>query len=92
MYVSPLSVTLPEKATKAEIVAALRASDKLCDEAFAALTDASAAEAATIWSSQVPKLSGLTMMAAHAQEHYGKLVTYMRLKGVVPPTSEPKPQ
>jgi hypothetical protein len=28
----------------------------------------------------------------HNAEHYGNLVTYMRLKNIVPPSSEPKPQ
>ncbi len=27
---------------------------------------------------------------SHLNEHYGNLVTYMRLKGIVPPSSEPK--
>jgi len=29
------------------------------------------------------------MTRSHAFEHYGNVVTYMRLKGVVPPSSEP---
>lgn len=28
----------------------------------------------------------------HAVEHYGNLVTYLRIKGIVPPTSEPSPK
>ncbi len=28
---------------------------------------------------------------AHTNEHYGNMVTYMRLKGIVPPTSETPP-
>jgi hypothetical protein len=27
---------------------------------------------------------------AHNMEHYGNLVTYMRIKGIVPPSSEPR--
>jgi hypothetical protein len=33
----------------------------------------------------------LYFTVAHAYEHYGNLVTYMRLKNIVPPSSEPKP-
>ena len=33
--------------------------------------------------------SVLAFHAGHAVEHYGNIVTYMRLKGVVPPSSEP---
>ena len=28
---------------------------------------------------------------AHTMEHYGNLVTYMRIKGIVPPSSTPRP-
>jgi hypothetical protein len=31
----------------------------------------------------------LVVNISHTMEHYGNLVTYMRLKNVVPPTSEP---
>jgi hypothetical protein len=30
-------------------------------------------------------------VTAHDFEHYGNLVTYMRIKGIVPPSSEPRP-
>jgi uncharacterized damage-inducible protein DinB len=33
----------------------------------------------------------LLLLIAHSQEHYGNLVTYLRLKGLVPPSSEPPP-
>jgi uncharacterized damage-inducible protein DinB len=38
------------------------------------------------------KLGVLWFNASHNLEHYGNLVVYMRMKGVVPPSSEPKPQ
>jgi len=31
----------------------------------------------------------LAFHVGHAFEHYGNIVTYLRLKGIVPPTSEP---
>jgi len=37
-----------------------------------------------------PRLMGLAFNNSHLNEHYGNLVTYMRLKGIVPPSSEPK--
>jgi len=36
--------------------------------------------------------SVLTVNQMHNLEHYGNLVTYMRMKNIVPPTSEPKSQ
>lgn len=78
-----------DKATKADIVAALKASNAFCDAAFAGLTDANATEPVNFWGGTHPRVSAISMIAEHDGEHYGNLVTYMRLKGVVPPTSEP---
>ena len=36
----------------------------------------------------LPKLSALEFNTHHDFEHYGNIVTYMRLKGLVPPSSE----
>ena len=38
------------------------------------------------------KLGVLWFNASHNLEHYGNLVVYMRLKGIVPPSSDAKPQ
>ena len=35
-----------------------------------------------------PRLAVLSFNTAHDFEHYGNLVTYMRLKDIVPPSSE----
>ena len=37
-----------------------------------------------------PRLGLLWFHISHAFEHYGNLITYLRLKGIVPPSSEPK--
>ena len=37
---------------------------------------------------QQPRLTILTFNTAHNDEHYGNVVTYMRMKGLVPPSSE----
>jgi len=37
----------------------------------------------------MPKLSVVAFNISHNNEHYGNLVTYMRLKGIIPPSSEP---
>jgi uncharacterized damage-inducible protein DinB len=37
-----------------------------------------------------PRLRLLLVNVTHDQEHYGNLVTYLRLKGLVPPSSEPR--
>ena len=32
----------------------------------------------------------LAFNTAHDNEHYGNIVTYLRMKGIVPPSSEPR--
>jgi uncharacterized damage-inducible protein DinB len=75
--------------TKAEIVKATTDAIMYCDGAFAALTDANAAGmvAPAFGSSQVTRVNSLLGQIGHDNEHYGNLVTYFRLKGLVPPSS-----
>jgi hypothetical protein len=70
--------------TKAEIVKALNESLAYCDAAYNALTDKTAAE--TILPN-VARAQRLINNTVHLQEHYGNLVTYFRIKGMVPPSS-----
>jgi uncharacterized damage-inducible protein DinB len=78
------------KTTKAEIVAALQDSIKYCDGAFDALTDAKGAEVVKMFGRERPRLGVLSFNSLHSYEHYGNLVTYLRMKGIVPPSSEPR--
>lgn len=76
--------------TKAEIVKATNDAIAYCDGAFAALTDANMAEkvrAAFGGTNQVMRLNSLAGQVSHDNEHYGNLVTYFRLKSLVPPSS-----
>ncbi len=80
------------KASKADLIAALNTAFAYCDKAYDGLTDASATQMIKLFGNDAPKLSALTVNNMHDMEHYGNLVTYMRLKGIVPPSSEPQPQ
>jgi uncharacterized damage-inducible protein DinB len=76
--------------TKAEIVKALNDSLAYCDAAYVGLTDRTAGESITMpfgMGSQA-RAYALILNATHLQEHYGNLVTYFRIKGMVPPTSK----
>jgi uncharacterized damage-inducible protein DinB len=75
--------------TKAEIIKALNDSLTYCDAAYVGLTDRSAGEMITMPFSMGSKAraSALILNAGHLQEHYGNLVTYFRIKGMVPPSS-----
>ena len=80
----------PETADKAAIVAALQASfTGECDKAFAALTDANLTEMFSV--GPMGKRSRIGLMwgvVSHDNEQYATLALYLRLKGLVPPSSE----
>jgi uncharacterized damage-inducible protein DinB len=77
--------------TNGEIVDALKKAFSYCDEVYAGLTDAQAAETVKFFGMTATRLGIMDFNAAHNMEHYGNLVTYMRLKGIVPPSSAPRP-
>jgi uncharacterized damage-inducible protein DinB len=77
-----------EKATKAEVIAALKASFAFTDKLYDGLTDARALELVDMWKTKRPVAYVLSFNVVHNYEHYGNLVTYMRIKGLVPPSSE----
>lgn len=77
--------------TKAEIVPALKEAFAYCDAAYAKLNDASAAGVVNFFGMRITKLGAMDFSTAHNMEHYGNLVTYMRINGIVPPSSEPRP-
>ena len=78
------------KTSKADLQKALAASFAACDAAYAGMTDAKAAESVDLFGMQQTRLAVLAFNTAHDFEHYGNLVTYMRLKNIVPPSSEKK--
>lgn len=73
--------------TKAGIVTALKASAEFCAKAYA-LSDADASAALNVFGRPATKLYALTMNATHSWEHYGNIVTYLRMQGLVPPSSQ----
>lgn len=77
-----------KKTTRAELIAALKESEAFCDEVFASLTDANGTEVVDVFGGKQPKLAVMAFNNNHAWEHYGNLVTYMRMKNIVPPSSE----
>lgn len=78
------------KKTKAELVAALKESVAYMDRAFA-LSDAAVAGPVKLFGTETNKFAVVGLAIGHGWEHYGNLVTYMRMKGIVPPSSEPRP-
>jgi uncharacterized damage-inducible protein DinB len=76
------------KLAREPLIATLKESFAYCDKAYATLTDGNAAEVVPFMNSKRPRVGVLWFHISHAFEHYGNLVTYLRLKGIVPPSSE----
>jgi uncharacterized damage-inducible protein DinB len=77
-----------KKTTKAEFVKALADSFAYCDAAFSALTDENATQLVKQGQNEVARGSILAGVVAHDNEMYGTAAVYMRLKGLVPPSTE----
>lgn len=76
------------KTSKADLLAALRESFAYCDAAYDGLTDRAAVEMVRVGAAEHTKLRMLWVNTVHGNSHYGNLVTYMRVKGLVPPSTE----
>jgi uncharacterized damage-inducible protein DinB len=79
------------KTSKADLVAAVKDAVAFCNKSFEGMTDAKGSQMMKLFDFQLAKLSVLSLNTAHTDEHYGNMVTYLRLKGIVPPTSENQP-
>lgn len=72
--------------SKAALVAALKASTEYCARAYAQ-TDAAAQGKTKLFGQEQTRLYALMLNATHNGEHYGNMVTYLRINGIVPPSS-----
>lgn len=79
------------KTTKADLIPALRDALAYCGKAYTAINDAAASQTVKMFGG-MPKPVVLTANNMHLAEHYGNLVVYLRMKNLVPPSSEPRPQ
>ena len=76
------------KTSKADLTSALKAAFSYCGKAYDSMTENTATQRVKLMGGDTPKLGVLNVNSLHSVEHYGNLVTYMRMKGIVPPTSE----
>jgi uncharacterized damage-inducible protein DinB len=72
---------------KSDLVAALKAAFAYCDDAYAALTDSSGT--VMLKDQNRTRFGMLNWNLWHTWEHYGNIVVYLRMNGLVPPSSEP---
>jgi hypothetical protein len=77
-----------DTADKDAIIAGLKASFAECDKAFAATTDANFTEMYTAGQNKRSRAALMWGTVSHDSEQYSTLAMYLRLKGLVPPSSE----
>lgn len=81
----------PENKTKAEASAYLKSSFDYCDGVYDSMTDAAGAMKVKMFGRDQTKLRVLNFNTEHDNEMYGTAVAYLRIKGIVPPSSERRP-
>lgn len=74
--------------SKAELVTALDASNAYCARAYQTPPSQLGAEV-EMFGQRYTKGAVLLLNATHDNEHYGNVVTYMRMLGMIPPSSQP---
>ena len=86
---NPSKVNFEESATsKSDIIAALKSASEYCGGVYDAMTDEAGSEMKDLFGMQMAASAVLAFNSAHNYEHYGNLATYMRINGIVPPSSQ----
>jgi uncharacterized damage-inducible protein DinB len=83
----PRKINAAAKTSKADLVAALKVSFDECDSAFALMNDSIGAQMVKAGGER-SKLGTLLYATLHDNEEYGYLAMYLRLKGLVPPSTD----
>jgi hypothetical protein len=76
-----------ELKTKAEIIKFLKDSYAIGHKAAATLTSENVLEMLPFRTNKSPRLILVTSPVPHAFDHYGQMVEYLRMNGIVPPAS-----
>jgi uncharacterized damage-inducible protein DinB len=82
-------VDFEKKTAKADLVKAITDSIAYCDAAYAAMKDEPKTVAAFSETRKDTPFRVMLLNVTHDNEHYGNIITYLRMKGIVPPSSAP---
>ena len=85
----PPRTGIEKETAKPLLVAALKEGIAYCNTVYDGMTDQKGLETVPFFFGPTPRVSVLYFVVTHTYEHYGNLVTYMRLNHIVPPSSEP---
>jgi uncharacterized damage-inducible protein DinB len=82
-------VAFEKIATKAELVKAITESIAYCNAVYVSTKDEAKTLQPAAPNRRDTPFNSLLLNVTHDSEHYGNLVTYLRMKGIVPPSSQP---
>jgi uncharacterized damage-inducible protein DinB len=83
---NPNTTDFEKVTSKAELLAVLRRSFEYCDP-FYRMNDTRALEPIEFFRQKGTRLWVLIYNVTHDSEHYGNIVTYLRMRGITPPSS-----
>ncbi len=84
---SPNKTDWEKTTAKADLVKGLKDAFAYCDALYD-MPDAKAMEQVDFFGRKGSRLYVLMFNVSHNSEHYGNIITYLRLKGMVPPSSQ----
>ncbi len=76
--------------SKTEIMQFLKDSFAYLHKAVASINDKNALDEVSLFGMKLSRLSVGTFSTAHPFDHYGQMVEYLRMNGIIPPASRPK--
>ncbi|MDQ3068609.1 MAG: DinB family protein [Acidobacteriota bacterium] len=85
---SPATTNFETVTKKADMEKAIADSFAYCDTVWAKIEGDKGSEAVDVFGMKHTRASAMAFNGAHDWEHYGNVVTYMRLKGMTPPSSQ----
>jgi DinB superfamily len=78
--------------TKAEIMQFLKDSFAYLHKAVASINDKNQLDEVDLFGMKLTRLGVASFSTAHPFDHYGQMVEYVRMNGIIPPASRPKPK
>jgi uncharacterized damage-inducible protein DinB len=87
---APAALHVSETASKAELVAAIKASFDFCGPVLDGLTDAKLGGTVTLFHRTMPRQMVLMLLPVDLADHYSQMAAYLRLNGLTPPSAQPK--
>jgi uncharacterized damage-inducible protein DinB len=87
---APATLHVSDTASKADLVAALKASFDFCGTALDGLTDAKLSESINAFHRPMVRATALILLPVDLADHYSQMAGYLRLNGLTPPSAQPK--